>query len=90
MSKIETAEMIARSRMVNARALLEARADLNGYPFRHLTVQCRDGVTAERVTMAAAAAELLAQYGWELVNVGEFGASHIVYVFMRRLDVVPR
>jgi hypothetical protein len=82
----ETPEVIARTRTVTAQAVLENRADLRAYPYRHLAILAHRGVGAERVTYAVAAAEVLSQFGWDLVNVSEFAASDLVYAFLRRRD----
>jgi len=37
----------------------------------------------ERVGYVVAAAELLMQYGWDLVNVAECGGSNVACAFMR-------
>jgi hypothetical protein len=87
MSTIETSEMIAQNRTVTADALLEGRADLRSYPFKHLAVLSRRGVATERVSFAVAAVEVLSQYGWELVNVAEFADSGLVYAFVRLRDM---
>lgn len=72
MVALETAEMIARSRMISAQALFEGRADLNGYPFRLLGVYSLRAQGLDNVSMVLGAAEMLMQYGWELVNVSKF------------------
>jgi len=84
MANVETADMIGRSRTVTAHALLEGRADLSAYPFQLLTVISQRGVGVERVGFVVAAAEMLMQYGWDLVNVGEFAGSNVACAFMRR------
>jgi hypothetical protein len=84
MAGVETAEMIARSRTVSAAALFEGRADLSAYPHQLLAVSSLRGNSPEQVTIAVAAAEYMRQYGWELVNVAEFGNTGMVYAFLRR------
>jgi hypothetical protein len=84
MANVETAEMIGRTRTVTANALLEGRADLSVYPFQLLAVVSQRGVGAERVGYAVAAAEMLMQYGWDLVSVSEFAGSHLACAVMRR------
>lgn len=80
----ETSDQIARTRTVTAAAVLENRADLRAYPYRHLAVVARHGVGGNAVTEVVAAVEVLTRFGWELVNVAEFGASRMVYAFLRR------
>ncbi len=64
--------MIARSRMISAQALFEGRADLNGYPFRLLGVYSLRAQGLDNLSAVLAAAEMLMQYGWELVNIAKF------------------
>jgi hypothetical protein len=85
MAKPETAEMIARSRIVTAHALFEGRADLNGYPFQLLGVVSQRGTGIDDLSAALAAAEMLMPYGWELVNVSEITASRHTCAVMRRV-----
>jgi hypothetical protein len=86
MVRPETAEMIARSRLVTAQALFEGRADLTGYPFRLLAVVSQRGTGMENVSAVLAGAEMLLPYGWELVNVAEFTSSgHACAVMQRRI-----
>ncbi|MEQ4301168.1 transcriptional regulator [Plantactinospora sp. B6F1] len=80
----ETLETIARSRTVSAELVLTNLAELRAYPYRHLAIAARRGVGQEPVTYAMMAAETLAPYGWELLNVAEFGSSRVVYAFLRR------
>ena len=84
MSNLDTPEAIARLRMVNAEAVLENRVDLRGYPYRNLAIRAQRGFSPERVTTAVAAAEVLDRFGWELLNVAEFGTTRLVYAFLRR------
>jgi hypothetical protein len=76
--------MIARARFVTAHALFEGRADLNGYPFRILGVVAQRGTGTENLSAALAGAEMLLQYGWELVNVSEFTGSNHACAVLRR------
>jgi hypothetical protein len=75
MVAVETADMIARSRMITAQALFEGRADLNGYPFQLLGVYSVRAQGMENVSVVLAAAEMLMQYGWDLVNISKFTAE---------------
>jgi hypothetical protein len=87
MIKVETAEMIARTRRVSAQALFEQRADLNGYPFRLLAVVSQTGVVWDDTAMVMAAAEYLMQYGWDLVNIARMtDANGSATAFMRRVQ----
>jgi hypothetical protein len=76
--------MIARNRLVTAQALFEGRADLATYPFRLLGVVSQRGTGMENLSAVLAGAEMLLPYGWELVNVAEFTASHHACAVMRR------
>jgi hypothetical protein len=69
---------------VPAEAILSNSVDLRGYPYRHLVVASHRGNTATQIMTAVAAAEALDRQGWELVNVGEFATSRLVYAFLRR------
>jgi Tfp pilus assembly ATPase PilU len=80
--------VITRTRTVSAQAVFEGRADLRAYPYRHRAIITQRGVGAERVSYALAAAEVLAQFGWDLVTISEFAASNLVYAFMRRRDSI--
>ncbi|MDG4838268.1 hypothetical protein O7631_17255 [Micromonospora sp. WMMD967] len=42
------------------------------------------GVSGDKVSEAVAAAEVLGQFGWDLVNISEFASNKIVYAFLRR------
>jgi hypothetical protein len=84
MVALETAEMVARSRMISAQALFEGRADLNGYPFRLLGVYSMRAPGLDNVSMVLAAAETLMQYGWELVNISKFTEMSSACAIMRR------
>lgn len=84
MSMRETPQTIAQRRMVTAEAVLTGTADLRGYPYRYLAIMSHRGVGPERVTQALMAADALAQFGWELLNVAEFGHSKLVHAFLRR------
>lgn len=86
MSRTESPEMIARMRTVSAEALLGNRVNLREYPFRHLAVSCQTGIGPDRMAHAMAAVELLDRYGWELVNLSEFGTSRVLYAIMRRRE----
>lgn len=83
MAQVETAALIAERRMVTAAAVVEGRADLGSYPFKHLNVQCYNKFRGDGVRLVTAAVEVLAQYGWELVNISEFTGNQL-YAFLRR------
>ncbi|CCH17708.1 putative transcriptional regulator, GntR family [Micromonospora lupini str. Lupac 08] len=84
MPAAETPEQISRTRTVTARAILQGRADLRTYPYRLLAVVSHHGLGGDQISEAVAAAEVLGQFGWDLVNVSEFGSNKIVYAFLRR------
>ncbi|WP_112641609.1 transcriptional regulator [Micromonospora saelicesensis] len=84
MTAAETPEHITRTRMVTARAVLQGRADLRTYPYRLLAVVSHHGLGGDKVSEAVAAAEVLGQFGWDLVNVSEFASNKVVYAFMRK------
>lgn len=84
MAVAESPEQIARTRTITAAAILENRADLRTYPHRLLTILSHHGVGADKVTQAVAAAEVLEQFGWELVTIAEFASSRLVYAVLRR------
>jgi hypothetical protein len=69
---------------VPAEAILGNSVDLRGYPYKHLVVASHRGNTQAQIMTAVAAAEVLDRYGWELVNVGEFAPSRLVYAILRR------
>ncbi|RAN98315.1 hypothetical protein GAR06_03398 [Micromonospora saelicesensis] len=84
MTAAETPEHITRTRMVTARAVLQGQADLRTYPYRLLAVVSHHGLGGDKVSEAVAAAEVLGQFGWDLVNVSEFASNKVVYAFMRK------
>ena len=84
MAVAESPEQIARTRRITAAAILENRADLRTYPHRLRTILSHHGVGADKVTQAVAAAEVLEQFGWELVTIAEFASSRLVYAVLRR------
>lgn len=83
MAQVETAALIAERRMVTAAAVVEGRADLSSYPFKHLNVHCYNKFRGDGVRLVTTAVEVLAQYGWELVNLSEFTGNQL-YAFLRR------
>lgn len=83
MASPDTPEKIAQRRLVTASAVLENRVDLRGYPHRYLGIVSERGVGPDRVMYALAAAEVLAQYGWDLLNVSEFFGRN-AYAFLQR------
>jgi hypothetical protein len=86
MLHVETAEMIARTRRVSARARFEGSADLNGYPFQLLAVTATTGNAWDDITTVLAGAEFLMPYGWELVTVSHpTHSSHSAAAVMRRI-----
>ncbi|PYC65559.1 transcriptional regulator [Micromonospora arborensis] len=84
MPAAESPEHITRTRTVTARAILQGKADLRTYPYRLLAVVSQHGLGGDQISEALAAAEVLGQFGWDLVNVSEFASSRIVYAFLRR------
>ena len=82
MTTIETAEQIGRNRMVSAAAVLEGRAQLDGYPFHYLAV------TSDSVSWTLHAVEHLRQHGWELINVAPFTTMNTPHAFLRRVPPV--
>jgi hypothetical protein len=86
MLHVETADMIARTRRVSARALFEGRADLNGYPFQLLAITAQTGNPWDDLTAVLAGAEFLMPYGWELVSVSHpTHAAHSAAAVVRRV-----
>lgn len=79
----DSPEKIAQRRLVDAAAVLENRVDLRGYPFRYLAVVSERGVGPDRVSYAIAAAEVLSQFGWDLINVAQFYERY-TYAFLQR------
>src|SRR3954465_11407740 len=69
---------------VPAEAILSNGVDLRGYPYRHLVVASHRGNTATQIMTAVAAAEALDRPGREVVSIGEFATSPLVYAFLRR------
>ncbi|MGC4851425.1 transcriptional regulator [Micromonospora sp. DT15] len=84
MTTAETPEHITRTRMVTAQAVLQGEADLRAYPYRLLAVVSHHGIGGTKVSEAVAAAEVLGQFGWDLVNISEFASNKVVYAFLRR------
>lgn len=84
MSKRDTPEMVAATRVVHASAILGRTIDLRGYPYRHLAVQTYGGFGVQPVTTALTVADLLEPLGWQLVNVSDLSSSHLTYAFFRR------
>jgi hypothetical protein len=87
MTNVESADMLARSRLVTAQAVLEGRADMRAYPFRYLAVHGHVHVGGDRVSALLAAVEVVEKWGWELVTFLEYDKS--VYAFMRRTTYQP-
>lgn len=86
MLHVETADVIARTRRVSARALFEGRADLNGYPFQLLAVVEHYGNPFDNLTSVFAGAEFLMAYGWELVSIyNPAHAANSAAAVMRRV-----
>ncbi|MFG1607890.1 transcriptional regulator [Actinoplanes sp. NPDC049265] len=69
MSAFQSPQEIAQTREVSALALLQGQADLRGYPYRHLGVLADSNLSIPLQSAILMAAELLSQYGWELVSV---------------------
>jgi hypothetical protein len=74
---------IALRRTVSSRAVLSG-IDLRWYPYRHLTIVSQLHFATGGMGEILAAADALAQSGWELVNVGEFGKGALMCAVMRR------
>jgi hypothetical protein len=83
MPEIETAETIANLRTVTAAAVLENRADLRSYPYRYLAIHSYSMMRGQGVRAVMAAAEMVEQWGWQLVNIMETDKQ--IYGFMRRV-----
>ncbi|NYF57944.1 transcriptional regulator [Micromonospora purpureochromogenes] len=84
MSARDALEQITRTRTVTASAILGNQVDMRAYPYRLLSIVSHHGIGGDQVTQAVAAAEVLEQFGWELVTVSEFASSRMVYAIMRR------
>jgi hypothetical protein len=82
MAEFETLEDVVRSRVVSAAAVLHHRVDLSGYPHQLLAVLCREQRGPWTVGYAVAAAEILEQQGWTLINLTD--REGIVYAILRR------
>jgi hypothetical protein len=83
MSDRDTPQEITRRRTVGTAAVLGG-IDLRGYPYRHLAIVSQRHFATEGMGEVLAAADVLAQSGWELVNVGEFGKGALMCAVMRR------
>lgn len=80
--------MVPPDQVLVAEDVLAGRVDMRVYPYRHLALYCYTKFRSDGVRQVLAAAEVLANHGWELINVGEFTGHH-VYGFMRRLPPPP-
>jgi len=83
MSNRDTPQEIAGRRTVGTAAVLGG-IDLRGYPFRHIAIVSQRHFATAGMGEILAAADVLAQAGWELVNVGEFGRGPLMCAVMRR------
>ena len=74
-----SANQIAQTREVNARALMDGHADLRTYPHQHLGVMADLNAMMPLQTAILICAEILGQHGWELVSVARptQSASHL-------------
>jgi hypothetical protein len=77
-------DAILHTRTVLAQDVVEGRADLRSYPFRHLAVLAHRGQAIDQVPAVMVAVEMLGAVGWELVNVAELAQSRSVSAFVRR------
>jgi len=68
--------------------VLGGKVDLRAYPYRHLAVYCYNKFRGDGVRQVLAAADLLSNYGWELINISEFTGNQL-YGFMRRTAQPP-
>ncbi|NJC73220.1 transcriptional regulator [Planosporangium thailandense] len=80
----DTPQEIVNRRTVGAEVVLGG-IDLRWYPYRHLAVVSQRHFTTTGMSEILAAADVLAQSGWELVQVGEFGKGPLMCAIMRRL-----
>jgi hypothetical protein len=83
MSSRETPQEIAHRRAVGTDAVLSG-IDLRTYPYRYLAVVSQRHFATVGMSEILAAADVLAQSGWELVQVGEFGKGPLMCAVMRR------
>lgn len=84
MAGVESPQMIATRRAVNAESVLAGTADLRGYPYRHIAILSQRQ-PAVAVTEVMASAEILSHWGWELLNVANVGHnSAIICGVLRR------
>lgn len=86
MPPYQSAQQIAQTREVNAAALINGLVDLRGYPFRYLGVLAESDLPMPRTTGILIAADILSQWGWELVTVTKpFESVDKLVGFFRRL-----
>ncbi|MFB9237053.1 transcriptional regulator [Plantactinospora siamensis] len=76
-------EQIARSFTVSATSIIDGTADLRTYPHRYLSV-VSSGPPSTALPEVLSCAQFLGQFGWELVNVTDLGASRITNAILRR------
>jgi hypothetical protein len=69
MSSFQSAQQIAQTHELNAAALINGQCDLRGYPHRHLGVVADSSLPMPLTTGILIAADILSQWGWELVSV---------------------
>lgn len=79
----ESAQTIARLRMVGARAVIARTADLREYPYHLLTVHSTGFSVFGRHTRMTAALEILESSGWELVTMCR-GDGRMLFATVRR------
>ncbi|MDR7321861.1 MULTISPECIES: transcriptional regulator [Catenuloplanes] len=84
MASRQTPEEIVATRQVSAGAVLEGRADLRAYHYRHLAVLSDGTVEPERLARLMAAVEHLDAYGWELVTLSPSTDARRLIAILRR------
>jgi hypothetical protein len=86
MARQQSPEEIVQTRQVSVGAVLEGRADLRDYHYRHLAVLSDGSVEPERLARLMAAVEHLDAYGWELVTMSpSTDARRLIAIVRRRL-----
>ncbi|MFI7574368.1 transcriptional regulator [Micromonospora sp. NPDC049497] len=80
-------EHVANVRVVTAAAVLAEECDLAAYPHRHLAMVAHAGFHGENLAQLLAAADLLAEHGWDLLTVSQLGGG--LHAFLRRREGMP-
>ncbi|WP_433288256.1 hypothetical protein ACQPZQ_35550 [Pseudonocardia sp. CA-142604] len=83
MPRTDQLTVIAKRRLVRARAVIYNRVDLTNYPHRILVVYAARNLFFQRFTDTIIAAEILEQQGWELISVTP-DHGRFVFATMRR------